>query len=86
MNWKNNLRKLKSKIKIKYVKTKATIPKIIILTFNIIYVLIWAIAVMLVLNIFLQTGIGIIELVQAMALYFIIEQVKPWVYKLNIYR
>lgn len=86
MNWKNKLKKIKSKIKIKYVKLKAMLPKIAMLLINIVYVLVWSIAVMLVLNIFLQIGIGLIQLVQAMALYFIVEQCKPWIYKLNIYR
>jgi hypothetical protein len=86
MNWKNKLKKIKSKIKIRYIKLKAMLPKIAMLLINIAYVLVWAIAVMLVLNIFLQIGIGIIQLLESMALYFIIEQCKPWIYKLNIYR
>lgn len=81
-----NLRKLQSSLHIKYVKAKATIPKIIMLIINIIYVVIWAIGIMLVLNIFLQTGLGLIQLTQSMALYFLIEQIKPWILKLNIYR
>jgi hypothetical protein len=83
MNLQN---KLKNNLHIKYVKLKAITPKIGMLLVNIMYVIVWAIAVMLVLNIFLQTGIGLIELTQSMALYFLIEQCKPWIYKLNIYR
>jgi len=83
MNWK---KKLKNQLKIKYIQLKARLPKLVWFLINILIVLVWALAIMLVLDLFLYTGIGILQGIQALALYFIIEQIKPWINKLNIYR
>jgi len=83
MNWK---KKLKNQLKIKYIQLKARLPKLVWFLINILIVLVWALAIMLVLDLFLYTGIGILQGIQALALYFIIEQIKPWINKLTIYR
>lgn len=83
---KKSLKQILSKLKIKYIQLKARIPRIIWFLINILIVCLWAIGLMLVLDLFIKTGIGMIQFFQSMALYFIIEQVKPWVNKLNIYR
>jgi len=83
MNWK---KKLKNQLKIKYIQFKARLPKLVWFLINILIVLVWALAIMLVLDLFLYTGIGILQGIQALALYFIIEQIKPWINKLTIYR
>ena len=82
----NRLKKLQNKIKIIHIKLKARIPKLFLVLVNMFIIIIWAIAIMLILNIFLSNGIGLLEFFESLALYFVVEQLKPWVFKLNIYR
>jgi len=86
MDWKKSLKRLKSRLKIKYIQFKARLPKFVWFLINILIVVMWAIGIMLVLDLFLHIGIGLIQGIQSLALYFIIEQAKPWINKLNIYR
>lgn len=86
MDWKKSLKRLKSRLKIKYIQFKARLPKFVWFLINILIVIMWAIGIMLVLDLFLHIGIGIVQGIQSLALYFIIEQIKPWINKLNIYR
>jgi len=86
MNLKMLWKKLKNRLFIKYIQTRARIPKVFDVFVNILIVGIWALGVMLVLDLFLGVGIGLLEYIQSLAVYLVIEQMRPWILKLNLYR